>query len=258
MLVIKRKRKNLRGKKSVILFYPAIIANPTGPAKRSAYSATPNTVSTRVPSHTLNRCPPRYDPHHDCEAASGPNPPPMLHKPQLNTVDPLIDLVVAYAKAIHAPNIAFGCATTVIFFQRFYFLFVFRRISASSRRQVLASCRTAGVGRLRRRRAEPAGGLMARKPSPEGRASILRGRRLEAERRGGLPPRPADPAEGASRGGRSRLRRRAGRGPPRGASCERELRGGQGGGAEACPQTCTATAASQASAHAAQTRSHPG
>jgi len=78
---------------------------------------------------------------------------------------------------------------------------------------------------------------MARKPSPEGRASILRDRRREAERRGGLPPRPADPAEGASRGGRSRLRRRAGRGPPRGASCERELRGGQGGGAEACPQT---------------------
>jgi hypothetical protein len=114
----------------------------------------------------------------------------MLDKPQLNTVDPLIDLVVAYAKAIHAPNIAFGCATTVIFFQFFNFLFVFvvfRRL-LGGRFWLLA---TAGVGRLRRRRAEPAGGLMARRPSPEGRASTLRGRRREAGRRGGLPPRPA-------------------------------------------------------------------
>ncbi len=131
MLVIKRKRKNLRGKNPYILFYPAIIANPSGPAKRSAYLATPNTVSTFVPSHTLNRCPPRYDPHHDCEAASSPNPIPTLDKPQLNTVDPLIDLVVAYAKAIHAPNIAFGCATAVIFFQVFNFssfFVVFQRL----------------------------------------------------------------------------------------------------------------------------------
>jgi hypothetical protein len=76
------------------------------------------------------------------------------------------------------------------FFQFFNFLFVFvvfRRL-LGGRFWLLA---TAGVGRLRRRRAEPAGGLMARRPPPEGRASTLRGRRREAERRGGLPPRPA-------------------------------------------------------------------
>jgi len=103
----------------------------------------------------------------------------------------------------------------------------------------------AGFGFLpyRRRWAPPAAPRRARR-RPHGPQAVSRGARLHLEgpqagggAARGLPPRPADPAEGASRGGRSRLRRRAGRGPPRGASCERELRGGQGGGAEACPQT---------------------
>jgi len=258
LLVIKRKRKYLRGKKSVILFYPAIIANPTGPAKRSAYLATPNAVSTRVPSHTLNRCPPRYGPHHDCEAASSPNPPPMLHKPQLNTVDPLIDSVVAYAKAIHAPNIAFGCATTVIFFSGFLISLRF-----SSYFSVFSA---AGFGFLpyRRRWAPPAAPRRARR-RPHGPQAVSRGARLHLEGPqagggaargpsaeacrpggGGVEGRPEPPP--ASSGSGSAARGLVRKGTPR-----RSRRWSRG-----LPTALTATAASQASAHAAQTRSHPG
>jgi hypothetical protein len=94
------------------LFYAAITKNPSGPAPQLANLASLNALSIRVPSTTLNRFPPSCG-NQSFVAASNPHPIPALAKPQLNTVDPLIDPVVAYPKAIHAPNIAFGCDKTV-------------------------------------------------------------------------------------------------------------------------------------------------
>jgi hypothetical protein len=92
------------------LFYADITRIPSGPAAQLAIPASLNAVSIRVPSHTLNRCPPSC--RHQCgEAVSTIPPTPM----EIVTQDEVLNAFVKCAIPIHAPNIAFGCVMVATF-----------------------------------------------------------------------------------------------------------------------------------------------